>query len=206
MSDATDGDQFHFDPATYLDMIREEVPAYDDLQDAVAAATAGVRVTRVLELGVGTGETSRRVLDLHPAAALIGIDESAEMLASAAAKVPAADLRVRRLEDPLPEGTFDLVVSALAVHHLDGAGKADLFARVAELLRPDGRFVLGDVVVPEDPADVVTPIDGVYDQPSTVAEQLDWLGAAGLPARVVWKRQDLAVIVGVQRADEGSGS
>jgi hypothetical protein len=24
-----DGDQFHFDPATYLEKIREEVPAYD---------------------------------------------------------------------------------------------------------------------------------------------------------------------------------
>jgi SAM-dependent methyltransferase len=67
-------------------------------------------------------------------------------------------LRVNRLEDPLPEGTFDLVVAALAVHHLDGAGKADLFARVAARLRPGGRFVLGDVVVREDPADVVTPI------------------------------------------------
>ena len=61
------------------------------------------------------------------------------------------------------------------MHHLDGAGKADLFARVADRLRPGGRFVLGDVVVPEDPADVVTPIDGVYDMPSTVADQLGWL-------------------------------
>jgi tRNA (cmo5U34)-methyltransferase len=128
------------------------------------------------------------------------------MLAAAATHVPAADLRVHRLEEPLPEGPFDLVVSALAVHHLDGVGKADLFARIADRLGPDGRFVLGDVVVPEDPADVVTPIDGVYDKPSTVAEQLEWLAAAGLPARVVWERQDLAVIVGVQDADAGSGS
>ena len=206
MSDATDGDQFHFDPVTYLEMIREEVPAYDAFQDAVAAATAGGGVERVLELGVGTGQTSRRVLALHPSAELIGIDESAEMLAAAAMHVPVADLRVHRLEDPLPEGPFDLVVSALAVHHLDGVGKADLFARIADRLGPDGRFVLGDVVVPEDPADVVTPIDGVYDKPSTVAEQLEWLAAAGLPARVVWERQDLAVIVGVQDADAGSGS
>jgi tRNA (cmo5U34)-methyltransferase len=107
----------------------------------------------------------------------------------------AADLRVSRLEDPLPEGDFDLVVSALAVHHLDGAGKADLFARVAARLRPGGRFVLGDVVVPEDPVDVVTPIDDVYDQPSTIDDQLRWLAAVGLDAEVVWARGDLAVIV-----------
>jgi tRNA (cmo5U34)-methyltransferase len=191
----TDGEQFHFDPATYLDMVREEVPAYDELQDAVAAATVGARVERVLELGVGTGETSRRVLDAHPGVELIGIDESADMLAAASAQVEGADLRVSRLEDPLPDGSFDLVVSALAVHHLDGEGKADLFARVADRLRPGGRFVLGDVVIPEDPADAITPIDGIYDKPSAAADQVRWLGAAGFDARIVWSRQDLAVIV-----------
>jgi tRNA (cmo5U34)-methyltransferase len=195
MVNRPDGYQFHFDPASYVETIRAEVPAYDELQDAVAEATTGIHAEWVLELGVCTGETSRRVLDLHPSAELVGIDESAEMLAAASANVAAADLRVSRLEDPLPEGNFDLVVSALAVHHLDGAGKADLFARVADRLRPGGRFVLGDVVVPGDPADVVTPIDGVYDQPSTVDDQVRWLAAAGLAAEVVWARQDLAVIV-----------
>ena len=92
-------------------------------------------------------------------------------------------------------GNFDLVVSALAVHHLDSAGKADLFGRIAALLRPGGRFVLGDVVLPDDPADVVTPVDGVYDQPSTVEDQVRWLAAAGFNAEVVWARQDLCVIV-----------
>jgi tRNA (cmo5U34)-methyltransferase len=194
MVDRPHGNQFHFHPATYLETIRTEVPAYDELQDAVADATAGIQAARVLELGVGTGETSRRVLDRHPEAELVGIDESADMLAAASVDV-AADLRVSRIEDELPEGNFDLVVSALAMHHLDGAGKADLFARVADRLRPGGRFVLGDVVVPNDPADVVTPIDGVYDQPSTVDDQVWWLAAAGLDTEVVWARQDLCVIV-----------
>jgi tRNA (cmo5U34)-methyltransferase len=108
--------------------------------------------------------------------------------------VPRATLRVGRLEEALPSGPFDLVVSVLAVHHLDGAGKADLFRRVAAVLDRGGRFVLGDVVVPSDPADVVTPIDGVYDRPSTVAEQVRWLGEAGFSPRVVWSHRDLAVI------------
>jgi tRNA (cmo5U34)-methyltransferase len=214
MANRPDGGQFHFDPASYLQTIRKEVPAYDELQNAVAEATAGIQVERVLELGVGTGETSRRVLelgvgtgetsrrvlDLHPEAEFVGIDESAEMLSAASEDVAGADLRVSRLEDPLPEGPFDLVVSALAVHHLDGAGKADLFARVADRLRPGGRFVLGDVVVPDNSADAVTPIDGVYDQPSTIGEQVRWLAAAGLDAEVVWVRQDLAVMVADSRS------
>jgi tRNA (cmo5U34)-methyltransferase len=201
MINTSDGHQFHFDPASYLETIRAEVPAYDELQDAVAKATAGIHAERVLELGVGTGQTSRRVLDLHPEAELVGIDESAGMLAAASADIPAADLRVSRLEDTLPRGEFDLVVSALTVHHLDGAGKADLFARVADRLRPGGRFVLGDVVVPDDPSDVVTPIDGVYDRPSSVNDQVQWLAAAGLHAEVVWVRQDLAVIIADSPSD-----
>src|SRR5262245_14844460 len=128
MTDA-DGTQFHFDPVTYLDMIREEVPAYDEFQDAVATATRGATVRDVLELGVGTGQTTRRVLGVHPDARVVGIDESESMLSVAGDLVAGADLRVSRLEDALPDGPFDLVVSALAVHHLDGPGKADLFGR-----------------------------------------------------------------------------
>ena len=77
-----------------------------------------------------------------------------------------------------------------------GSTKADLFRRVASVLAPGGRFVLGDVVVPEDPADVVTPIDADYDTPSTVPEQLRWLVEAGLRARLAWAHRDLAVLVG----------
>jgi tRNA (cmo5U34)-methyltransferase len=92
------------------------------------------------------------------------------------------------------------VVSALAVHHLDGPAKARLFARAAAALRPRGRFVLADVVVPEDPADAVTPLSEGHDRPSTLADQLAWLTAAGFDARVVWAERDLAVV----RADRAT--
>ena len=66
------------------------------------------------------------------------------------------DLRLGRIEDPLPAGTFDLVVSALAVHHLQGEAKAELFRRIHVSLRPGGRLVLADVVLPERSEDAVT--------------------------------------------------
>ncbi|MGA3354201.1 MAG: class I SAM-dependent methyltransferase [Acidimicrobiales bacterium] len=189
-------DQFHFDPETYAEMVRAEVPAYFELQEATAAATAGIVAGRVLDLGVGTGETLARVLEVHPGAHLTGIDESRGMLEHARRRLPQADLRVGRLEDRLPEGTYDIVVSALAVHHLDDAGKADLFSRVAAQLRPKGRFVLADLVVPDDPADKLTPIDDDgYDKPSSIADQLDWLRAAGFTAQVTWTDRDLVVIL-----------
>ena len=188
--------QYHFDPATYEAMVTAEVPAYRGLQAVVAAAAAALPATTVLDLGTGTGATAQQVLDALPGARLVGIDESAEMLAVARVALPASvDLRVGRMQDALPPGPFDLVVSALAVHHLDRRGKADLFRRVAAVLRPGGRFVLGDVIVPADPADVVTPIDGVFDQPSSIDDQLAWLTDAGFDAEATWIERDLAVLV-----------
>jgi tRNA (cmo5U34)-methyltransferase len=185
--------QWHWDPETYLDNMLAEVPAYQELQEQAAAATEA-EARAILELGVGTGETARRVLARHPAAKLVAVDSSAEMLERAREVLPHADLRRARLEDPLPEGPFDLVVSALAVHHLDGPGKQDLFKRIAAVLAPGGRFVLADVVVPENEQDVVTPIDWEYDLPDRADDQLDWLRGAGLDAETVWTEKDLAVL------------
>ncbi|HEX6744690.1 MAG TPA: class I SAM-dependent methyltransferase [Solirubrobacteraceae bacterium] len=184
--------QFHWDPDGYLEMVRAEVPDYDRIQDELALATDGIDARRVLELGTGSGVTSQRVLARHPHAHLTGVDSSEHMLA--AADLPGADLRLQDLADPLPEGPFDLVFSALAIHHLDAGAKADLFARVAAVLAPGGRFVMADVVVPDDPADVVTPLDPGFDLPETVPVLLAWLQDAGLRGRVAWQARDLAVL------------
>jgi tRNA (cmo5U34)-methyltransferase len=183
--------QFHFDPTTYVESMRADIPVFDELQQETAAATEGLEARRILELGVGTGMTARAVLERHPRAHLVGIDKSEAMLAAADLE---GDLRVSRLEDPLPEGPFDLVVSCLAVHHLDGEGKRDLFGRIAAVLRPGGRLVLADVVVPEDEEDAVTPTTPGFDRPDPLPHQLEWLRAAGFEARTTWSWKDLAVV------------
>ena len=187
---------FVWDPDTYLQEMLAELPGYDKLQAAVAEATAALAPRTVLELGTGTGETAQRVLAQHPEARWTGIDASEPMLARARERLPDADLRLSRLEDPLPSGPFDLVVSVLAVHHLPGDAKRDLFTRIAQL---SDNFVLGDVVVPARPEDAVIEIDGVYDVPSSVADQLAWLRDAGFDADATEVRPDLAVFVARRR-------
>jgi tRNA (cmo5U34)-methyltransferase len=173
-----------------------EIPGYEELQDAVVAATAALEVQRVLELGTGTGETAARVWARHPEAIWVGIDASEPMLARAQERLPEADLRLQRLEDELPAGPFDLVVSVLAVHHLDSSGKRDLFARVAQALRPGGVVVLGDLVVPAAGATGEIFVDGVMDLPDSVEDQLTWLEAAGFEVEARSVRADLAVFAG----------
>jgi L-threonylcarbamoyladenylate synthase len=187
--------QYHFDARSYAAEIREDLPDYDALQDQLAGASeTGAR--RILELGTGTGETARRLLARHVDAVLVGIDENEQMLAVARGALPASQvsLLAGRIEDPLPEGPFDLVATALCVHHLDGAAKADLFRRVRDALAPGGLFVMGDVVVPVDPASATTPLTPGYDRPSPLADQIRWLTEAGLEPRVAWERGDLAVV------------
>jgi L-threonylcarbamoyladenylate synthase len=187
--------QYHFDARSYAEEIRADLPDYDALQDQLAGAS-GTGPRRILELGTGTGETARRLLDRHPDALLVGIDENEQMLAVARDALPASrvSLLAGRIEDELPEGPFDLVATALCVHHLEGAAKAYLFARVRDVLAPGGLFVMGDVVVPVEPALATTPLTPGYDRPSPLADQMRWLAEAGLEPRVVWERGDLAVV------------
>jgi tRNA (cmo5U34)-methyltransferase len=196
--------QFHWRPDTYLEEIRAELPRYDRLQEEVAAATKGILVRAALELGIGTGETAGRVLTLHPEARLLGIDGSEPMLAAARAALPRdrVELRLLRLEDAPPAGRFDLVFSAFAIHHLESGEKAALFSRIAAELRPGGRFVLGDVVVPESAEDVVTPLEEGVDMPDALDDQLRWLEDAGFTPSVTWAWKDTAVV----RADSPAAS
>lgn len=185
-----------WDPDAYPAAIRSEIPDYDLLQELVVNVVREAAPREVLELGTGSGETARRLLNALPLARLYGIDSSKEMLRAASSTLRGrpVTLECRRLEDPLPPGPFDVVVSVLTVHHLSGDGKAALFERVAGVLRPAGSFVLGDVVAPDDPRRATIPIEPGFDFPSGVAEQLEWMRAAGFEAQLLWQRDDLALL------------
>lgn len=133
---------------------------------------------------------------MHPKARLVGLDSSAEMLRGAARVLPQqrVTLLQQDLNAPLPDQRFDLVISALAIHHLEGDRKAELFGRVAEHLVRGGRFVIGDVIVPKDPSDVIIENEPGYDFPSTINDQLAWMTATGFSAEAIWVCKDLAVI------------
>ncbi len=87
-------------------------------RSSMAASGTGAR--HILELGTGTGETARRLLARHTEAPSSASTQARRCWRRRASRLPAdrVRLRVARLEEPLPDGKFDLVASALAVHHL----------------------------------------------------------------------------------------
>jgi len=173
--------QFHFDPSTYLEMIRGEVPRYDDLQEATVAAIP-FEPRRVLELGFGTTETTRRIWERFPDARITGLDSSPEMVFRAR-ELGWEEMRLGRMEDPLPDGPWDLVISVLSVHHLTDDQKHLLFRRVREQSRS---LVIGDVVKAKPQ---LTPIEPGFDFPDTAEELAEWCGG-----EITWTADDLAVV------------
>jgi tRNA (cmo5U34)-methyltransferase len=202
---------------------RRLVPRFDAFYGAAARCSHLARrpVTRVLDLGAGTGILSRAVAAAHPGAHLTLLDAAPAMLAQAAATLPGATLAEQDLRDPLPAGPFDLVVSAMAIHHLEHPEQADLFARIHDVLAPGGAFVNAEIVAGasrwlddellrwhEEQARALGTDDAEWaaalerfeiDRCAPVAQLLGWLAAAGF-AHVddLWREGRFAVLVAVR--------
>src|SRR5215203_517432 len=132
--------QFDWTPDEYLERIRSRIPRYDELQEQAVAA-----VPFSLELGMGTGETTRRLIETHPDAWVIGLDSSPDMVFRA--RQTYDDVQLARMEDPLPDGPWDLVISVLSVSGLDDTQQQSLFRRVRDHSRS---LVIGDVFEEEE--------------------------------------------------------
>lgn len=172
--------QFDWKPDTYLELIRSEIPRYDELQEQAIAAIP-TPPERVLELGMGTGETTRRLIEAYPDAWVIGLDSSPDMVFRA--REAYDDVQLARIEDPLPDGPWDLVIGVLSIHHLTSDLKKNLFRQVKEQARA---FVIGDVVKADTQ---IAPIEPGYDFPETAEDLAEWSGG-----EVTWQADDLAVV------------
>jgi tRNA (cmo5U34)-methyltransferase len=172
--------QFHWKPEAYLDQIRAEVPRYDELQEAAVAAVP-VPPERVLELGMGTGETTRHLLKAFPDAWVIGLDADPNMVYRLREEYD--DVQLARMEDPLPDGPWDLVISVLSVHLISDDAKRTLFRRVRDHAKA---MVIGDVVK-ADPQ--LTTVDPSVERLDTAEELAEWCDG-----EITWTEDDLAVV------------
>jgi tRNA (cmo5U34)-methyltransferase len=172
--------QFHWNPDTYLEEIRAEVPRFDELQDEAVKAIP-FAPDRVLELGMGTGETTRHLLEAYPDAWVVGLDSDPNMVYRLREEYD--DVQLVRMEDPLPDGPWDLVISVLSVHHLTDDEKHLLFRRVREQSRS---LVIGDVVKADQQ---ITPLDPSTDFPDSAEELAEWCDG-----EITWRADDLAVV------------
>jgi ubiquinone/menaquinone biosynthesis C-methylase UbiE len=101
----------------------------------------------VLDVGTGPGMFLVELAKRRPDLRLTGVDPSADMVGAAQRNlVPFGDRASVRAGDaarlPFPDGTFDLVVSSISLHHWDDVASA--VPELARVLRPGGRVHIYD--------------------------------------------------------------
>ena len=146
----TDVDRF-FDAISdnYTDVIERCFPRYREmLQVLLDYLPANRTFHNILELGCGTGNLTMLLRDLYPQASLLVVDLSAEsldvcrrrLMSPAEITFTAADFR----QLDYSPATFDLVISSIAIHHLESEEKRALFRDIYRWLSADGIFTFAD--------------------------------------------------------------
>jgi tRNA (cmo5U34)-methyltransferase len=139
---------------------RQLVPGFDRFYGAALQSVpfAEEREIKVLELGAGTGLLSAMVAEKFPRSRVTLVDLSVEMLRVARRRLAGGQGRFefRNMDyarKPLPrrDGGYDLVVSALSIHHLTHGDKKELFGKVRRSLAVGGYFVNADQIAGDTP-------------------------------------------------------
>lgn len=146
------------DSRTFIDRGKIYTPRRDELRDAMLDLIPADldESFQVVELAPGAGWLSAAILDRFPRAFVLALDGSEEMLAETARTLAPFtgrwETRPFQLLDrdwraALPAG-LRAIVSSLAIHHLRGTAKRDLFADLHDRLTPGGALLIADLVEP----------------------------------------------------------
>ncbi|MBW4620162.1 MAG: class I SAM-dependent methyltransferase [Cyanosarcina radialis HA8281-LM2] len=178
---------------------------------------------KALDLGCGTGILSHLILQNFPQATVVSFDLAENMLAVCQKNLLAYEERsLLKLgnfaTDDLGSG-YDLVISGLAIHHLDNDAKQNLFKRLFSAMNSGGLLLIRDVVT-----GATTKLTKQYEQlwrdyiksngeddrhwfqkyleediPSSVEDQIQWLKKAGFTeVGCHWRYFNFAIFGGMK--------
>ena len=199
---------------TYDRSRKQLVPCFDDIYGTVLNLIPydPKNEFTVLDLGAGTGLLSFLVADAFPKANLTLVDVSQDMLEKARERFISGPDRFKYIvadysEEELP-GEFNVIISALSIHHISDSRKERLFQRIYEALSNNGVFINADQVLGATPeieeryrmqwlnevrtrrvseTDLSAALERMKaDRSATLDHQLRWLRMAGFRAVNCW--------------------
>jgi len=220
----------HFEEESreYDNLILKLIPRYKEMITSLIASIPfdSSKPIKVLDLGCGTGNTSKAVKNRFPHANITCIDLAESMIEMARYKLSKYDDIEYHVAD-MREFEFgcgyDLVISSLAMHHLEtDEEKIEIYRRIYDALRKGGAFYNGDNVLGSNQhlekvnleqwkefmlesvslreiEEKWLPTHYDEDHPASLMDHLDWLREVGFKeVDVVWKYIIGAVYGGVK--------
>jgi len=149
------------DSATFRAIAPVAVPRRHEMIEALvgAAPFAPQDPIRILDLGCGEGLLAAALLTRFTRATLAALDGSAAMRSEAAARLAPFGARATVAAFDLASLDWwdrmfgvDLIVSSLALHHLNDAKKQYLYKAAADRMAPGGALLVADVLDQQHPA------------------------------------------------------
>ena len=218
-----------FDTAApdYDRLRRTLIPCFDDFYGTAVEIVPFDRTAplKVLDLGAGTGLYSGMLQAVFPNAEFTLLDLAPEMLEKAQARFDeigkSPKILIGDYVETNFEGSYDLIVSALSIHHLSDVDKERLYQRIYGVLKPGGMFVNADQVLGS-----TTELEKLYrqqwlnsvralgvsdlelsaalkrmeyDRMTPLTNQLNWLEAAGFQDVDCWYKNFSFAVFGGHR-------
>jgi ubiquinone/menaquinone biosynthesis C-methylase UbiE len=141
------------------------VPHFDELQEEIARIVRShyelqpsSSHSRIIEIGCGSGETTRRILEAGQNINVLALDNDLAMLEQAKLNLASFGNRVQLVcGDALTElqklkksADFQAVVSGFTLHNLEHAYRKDLIHELVQHLAHDGMYVNADKYAPDN--------------------------------------------------------
>jgi len=192
--------------ARYDQQRRKVFPRFDDFYRTLLMLIPRNReeAFRFLDLGTGTGLVADLILRAFPNSTADLLDVSEKMLEKARERFtgnPRVRFWIRDYADGDLPGRYDVIASAMSIHHLDDDGKKVLFERIFHALVPGGMFIHAELVRGDTEeterihqrvwrehleksglsAETLSQIYErmSYDKTARLGSQLEWLRSAG---------------------------
>ena len=139
-------DRFDIAANEYDEQRRRFIPCFDDYYYTSINFLAGFldKPRSVLDLGAGTGLLSNCFMKYYPDARYVLADISESMLDGARKRFAGkgnVEYHVCDYSGKIPDGKYDIIASALSIHHLENDQKLSLYANLYKALEDGGCLI-----------------------------------------------------------------
>jgi len=211
----------------YDSLIRSLIPKYEEMHKIALHQIkfSNKKDLRILDLGIGTGQTALKILESFPKATIDGVDLSKNMISQSKIRLKKYSSRVKFFESDILDfkltKKYDVVISVLCIHHLNSKQKEKFFKKIHGALNKEGIFIIADIVKFNSKKETkqrelewkkfiaknLGEIKADYwfnnyleeDLPDSINMQLKWLKEAGFSkAECSWNHMNYSVFYGIK--------